>query len=100
MTGFQVDPGELHSFAKDQFSRQQALEAAASRASAVSLGGDTFGRLLQFFANDAEDTAHKTVEAIRKLARGVGDAAENTKTTAMFYEQNEDANRSRFGEGR
>ncbi|WP_329789320.1 type VII secretion target [Lentzea sp. DG1S-22] len=97
MTGFQVDPGELHSFAKDQFSRQQAVEAAASKASQVSLGGDTFGLLLQFFANDAEKAAHKTVELIRQLARGVGDAAETTKATALFYEQNEDANRSRFG---
>lgn len=97
MTGFSVDPSELHSFATDQFSRQQVLEAAATTASGVSLGGDTFGVLLQFFANDAEEAAHKTVEAIRQLAKGVGDAAENTKTTAAFYEQNESANRQRFG---
>ncbi|SDL53811.1 Excreted virulence factor EspC, type VII ESX diderm [Lentzea albidocapillata subsp. violacea] len=100
MTGFQVNPSELHSFAKDQLTRQQALEAAADKASGVDLGGDTFGVLLQFFANDAEDAAHKTVEAIRKLADGVGDAAENTKTTALFYEQSEDANRGRFGGSR
>lgn len=97
MSGFSVDPSELHAFAKDQFSRQQALESAADKASGVNLGGDTFGVLLQFFANDAEEAARKTVEAIRKLASGVGDAAENTKTTALFYEQHEDANRSRFG---
>lgn len=97
MSGFQVNPSELHSFANDQFSRQQALEAAAAKASAVNLGGDTFGVLLQFFAFDAEDSAVKTVEAIRKLAGGVGEAAETTKTTALSYEQNEDANRARFG---
>ncbi|GHH46303.1 type VII secretion target [Lentzea cavernae] len=97
MTGFQVDPSELHSFAKDQFSRQRALETVASKADSVSLGGDTFGVLLQFFADDAEEAARKTVEAIRELAGGVGDAAENTKTTAQFYEQYEDANRRRFG---
>ncbi|MDX8030959.1 type VII secretion target [Lentzea sp. BCCO 10_0856] len=97
MTGFSVDPSELHSFATGQFSRQQALDAAAEKASGVNLGGDTFGVLLQFFANDAEETAHKTVEAIRRLATGVGEAAENTKTTALFYEQNEDTNRDRFG---
>ncbi|GGM81493.1 hypothetical protein GCM10011609_16860 [Lentzea pudingi] len=100
MSGFEVNPGELHSFAKDQFSRQQALEAAADKASSVNLGGDTFGVLLQFFAFEAEDSAAKTVEAIRKLAGGVGDAAETTKTTATFYELNEDANRHRFGGSR
>ncbi|MFS8096138.1 hypothetical protein LFM09_03270 [Lentzea alba] len=97
MSGFEVDPAELHKFAKDQFSRQQSLEAAADKASAVNLGGDTFGVLLQFFAFDAEDAATKTVESIRRLARGVGEAAENTQTTARFYEQHEDANRGRFG---
>jgi hypothetical protein len=97
MTGFNVDPAELHSFAKNQFSRQQALEAAASKAAAVSLGGDTFGLLLQFFANDAEEAAHKTVEAIRELAEGVGEAAVNTQTTASSYEQHENVNRDRFG---
>lgn len=97
MSGFSVDPSELHSFAKDQFTRQQALEAAADKAAGVNLGGDTFGVLLQFFAFDAEDTAVKTVEAIRKLAEGVGEAAENTKSTASFYELNESANRERFG---
>lgn len=100
MSGFRVDPTELRTFAKDQFARQQALEAAADKAAGVNLGGDTFGVLLQFFAFDAEDSAHKTVEAIRKLAEGVGEAAENTKTTASFYELNEDDNRQRFGERR
>ncbi|PWK89452.1 hypothetical protein C8D88_102725 [Lentzea atacamensis] len=97
MSGFSVNPSELHAFAKDQFTRQQALEAAADKAAGVNLGGDTFGVLLQFFAFDAEDSAVKTVEAIRKLAEGVGEAAENTKATASFYELNEDANRQRFG---
>ncbi len=97
MTGFGVDPAELHSFARDQFSRQQALEAAATKASSVALGGDTFGVLLQFFAFEAQDTALKTVEAIRQLAKGVGEAAENTKTTAAFYESYEDVNRERLG---
>ncbi|KOV83997.1 type VII secretion target [Nocardia sp. NRRL S-836] len=97
MTGFGVDPTELHTFATDQFSRQQALEAAADKAAGVALGGDTFGVLLQFFAFEAESTALKTVEAIRRLAQGVGDAAENTRTTAMFYESHEDANRERLG---
>ena len=97
MSGFSVDPSELHSFAKDQFTRQRALESVADKASAVNLGGDTFGVLLQFFADDAEEAAIKTVESIRKLAAGVGDAAETTKTTALFYEQHEDANRDRFG---
>ena len=64
----------------------------------MNLGGDTFGVLLQFFANDAEETAHKTVEAIRQLAKGVGEAAESTKTTAAFYELHEDANQKRFGQ--
>ncbi|MET9625895.1 hypothetical protein ABZX92_00400 [Lentzea sp. NPDC006480] len=98
MSGFSVNPSELHAFAKDQLSRQAALEAAADKAAGVNLGGDTFGVLLQFFAFDAEDSAHKTVEAIRELAKGVGDAAEDTRTTASFYELNEDANRHRFGE--
>ena len=97
MSGFSVDPSELHSFAKDQLSRQQALESAANKAAGVNLGGDTFGVLLQFFANDAEETAHKTVEAIRQLAKGVGEAAENTKSTASFYELHEDVNHQRFG---
>jgi hypothetical protein len=96
MTGFGVDPAELHSFAADQFRRQHALDAAAAKASEVALGGDTFGVLLQFFAFEAEDSALKTVESIRELAKGVGEAAENTKTTAAFYEVHEDANRTRF----
>lgn len=70
MSGFSVNPSELHAFAKDQFTRQQALEAAADKAAGVNLGGDTFGVLLQFFAFGAEDSAVKTVEAIRKLAEG------------------------------
>ncbi|WP_382370600.1 hypothetical protein [Lentzea rhizosphaerae] len=69
---------------------------AADKAAGVNLGGDTFGVLLQFFAFDAEDSAHKTVEAIRELSKAVGEAAEDTKTTASFYELNEDANRQRF----
>lgn len=97
MTGFSVNPSELLSFARDQFARQQALESAADKAAGVNLGGDTFGVLLQFFAFDAEDSVHKTVEAIRQLAKGVGEAAENTKTTATSYEQHEDANRHRLG---
>lgn len=97
MTGFQVDPAELHKFAEGQFNRQDALASAANTAAAVNLGGETFGQLLQWFADDAQDKARETVDNLTKLAEGVGQAADDTKATALTYEVYEDSNRNRFG---
>lgn len=97
MTGFNVDPAELRTFAKHQFDRQKALESAADTAAAVNLGGETFGQLLQWFGNKAEAKAQETVQAIRELAKAVGNAAEDTISTAETYEAYEDSNRNRFG---
>ncbi|MEV6718477.1 hypothetical protein AB0M48_41280 [Lentzea sp. NPDC051208] len=97
MTGFGVDPRELHKFAEGQFDRQNALASAANTASGVSLGGETFGQLLQWFADDAQDKARETVDNLRKLVEGVGRAADDTKATALTYEAYEDSNRNRFG---
>ncbi|GGU53434.1 type VII secretion target [Lentzea flava] len=102
MTGpsFSVDATELHKFAKGQQARQDALDAAASKAAQVDLGGDTFGQLLSFFAANAQEWAQGTTAAIRELAVAVGNASEDTKATALTYEAHEDANRNRFGGSR
>jgi hypothetical protein len=97
MTGFNVDPAELHKFVTGQRSRQDALDAAANKAAAVDLGGDTFGQLLSFFAAGAQQFAHEATEAIRELATAAGNASEDTVATAQTYESHEDANRDRFG---
>ncbi|WP_434439369.1 type VII secretion target [Lentzea sp. E54] len=97
MTGFGVDPTELHRFAKGQRSRQDALDAAANRSAAVDLGGDTFGQLLSFFAMNAQEWAEGTTAAIRELAVAAGNASEDTKATALTYESHEETNRDRFG---
>lgn len=96
MTGFGVDPAELHRFAEGQLTRQEALASAANTASGVNLGGETFGQLLQWFADDAQDKARETVDNLRKLVEGVGRAADDTKATALTYETYESANRDRF----
>ncbi|MFI6096939.1 hypothetical protein ACIA8G_15360 [Lentzea sp. NPDC051213] len=95
--GFSVDSTELHKFAKGQRAREDALDAAANKAAAVNLGGDTFGQLLSFFASNAQEWAEGTTAAIRDLAVAVGNASDDTKTTALTYESHEDANRNRFG---
>lgn len=100
MSGFRVDPAELHNFARTQLDRQTAIEQAAQQASEVSLGGDTFGQLLAFFADGAEQFAQETVEGIKELAKAVGTAAEDTFETAITYEQQEQATRDGFGGGR
>ena len=97
MSGFEVDPAELHKFAELQFARQDALASAANAAAGVNLGGETFGQLLQWFADDAQDKARETVDNLRKLAEGVGQAADGTKATALTYEIYEDSNQNRFG---
>ncbi|SER22321.1 Excreted virulence factor EspC, type VII ESX diderm [Lentzea xinjiangensis] len=95
--GFEVDAAELHEFAKGQRARQDALDAAASKAAGVDLGGDTFGQLLSFFAIGAQQFAQETTAAIRELAAAAGNASDDTTATARTYESYEDANRNRFG---
>lgn len=97
MTGFGVDPAELHKFANGQRSRQDALDAAANKAAQVDLGGDTFGQLLSFFAAGAQQFAQETTAAIRELSIAVGNASDDTTATARTYESHEDANRDRLG---
>lgn len=97
MTGFNVDPADLHKFATGQRSRQDALDAAANKAAGVDLGGDTFGQLLSFFAANAQECAQGTTAAIRELAAAVGNASDDTTATARTYESHEDANHIRFG---
>ncbi|MEU7479198.1 type VII secretion target [Lentzea sp. NPDC042327] len=97
MTGFGVDPAELHKFAKGQRERQAALDAAATRSAQVDLGGDTFGQLLSFFAAGAQQFAQDATAAIRELATAVGNASSDTTATAQTYESHEDVNRDRFG---
>ncbi|MEU3650191.1 hypothetical protein AB0E59_42975 [Lentzea sp. NPDC034063] len=97
MTGFGVDPTELLKFAKGQRTREDALDAAANKAAAVDLGGDTFGQLLSFFAANAQEWAQGTTAAIKELATAAGKASEDTVATAETYASHEDANRDRFG---
>ncbi|GGP69598.1 type VII secretion target [Saccharothrix coeruleofusca] len=99
MTGFEVQAEQLHKFADDQLGRQDALEAAASKADGVNLGGETFGVLLQFFADGAEEFARQTADGIRELAAAVGEAAATTKATATEYQNTETGNEQRFGGG-
>lgn len=100
MTGFEVQARQLHQFAGDQLARQDALEAAASKADGVDLGGETFGVLLQFFADGAQSAARETAERIRDLAAAHGAAAADTRATAVEYQGVEDQNDQRFGGGR
>jgi hypothetical protein len=95
--GYSVDSTELLKFAKGQRSREDALDAAANKAAVVDLGGDTFGQLLSFFADNAQEWAQGTTAAIRELATAVGKASEDTTATAQTYQTHEDANRDRFG---
>lgn len=97
MSGFRVDPSELYTFANGQLDRQADIQAAANSVSGISLGGDTFGQLLQFFADSAEQFAQETVDGINELAKAVGEAAEGTFATALTYERQEDATRQAFG---
>lgn len=99
MTGFEVQARQLHQFAGAQQERQAALEAAAAKAGEVELGGETFGVLLQFFADGAEEFAQRTAEGIRELANAVGEAAATTRATAVEYETTETGNEQRFGGG-
>jgi hypothetical protein len=74
---------------------QQALDAART----VSLPGDAYGVICQFFPPlidpveaDGMDTLSAGVDAVARAIDGVG-------TTAAEYQRVEDGNRDSFGEG-
>ncbi|MFD1148441.1 type VII secretion target [Saccharothrix hoggarensis] len=100
MSGFKVQADQLRRFAGDQEGRKGEIEAAADKAGGVDLGGETFGVLLQFFADGAQQFAAETVEGIRALATAYGEAAGDTTATAVDYENVEDENDQRFRGGR
>ncbi len=97
MTGFRVQASQLRKFGGDQEGRQGEIEAVADSVAGVDLGGDTFGVLLQFFADGAQEFAAQTVEAIKTLAQAHGEAANDTILTAADYENVEEQNRQGFG---
>lgn len=99
MSGFQVQAQQLRAFATGQEGRQGEIAKVADDVAGVDLGGETFGVLLQFFADGAQDFANQTVDAIRQLATANGEAAADTIVTAVDYENVEDDNRQRFGGG-
>ncbi|WP_433265177.1 hypothetical protein ACQPZF_37180 [Actinosynnema sp. CS-041913] len=99
MTGFKVEASQLRTFAGNQEGRQGEIEAVAGNVAGVDLGGDTFGVLLQFFADGAQEFAAQTVEGIQALAKAHGEAAGDTILTAADYEHVEDRNRQSFSGG-
>ncbi|MFD0202087.1 MULTISPECIES: type VII secretion target [Saccharothrix] len=99
MSGFKVQAGQLRKFAGGQEGRQGEIAKVADDVAGVDLGGDTFGVLLQFFADGAQSFADQTADAIRKLATANSEAAADTIATAVDYENVEDGNRERFGGG-
>ncbi|GAA3844185.1 hypothetical protein GCM10022243_08230 [Saccharothrix violaceirubra] len=100
MSGFKVQAQQLRTFASGQAERQGQVEQAASDVAGVDLGGETFGVLLQFFADAAQDFAAQTTEGIKQLAAAYGDASADTVATAVEYEQVEDGNQQTFDGGR
>ncbi|WP_033429156.1 type VII secretion target [Saccharothrix syringae] len=99
MSGFEVEARQLRRFAGDQEGRQGEISAVADGVAGINLGADTFGVLLQFFADGAQEAAAQTAEAIRRLAEANGEAASDTVATAAQYEDVEDGNQQRFGGG-
>ncbi|GAA1302902.1 type VII secretion target [Saccharothrix xinjiangensis] len=99
MSGFRVQAGQLRSFAGGQEGRQGEVAAVAADAAAIDLGGRTFGELLEFFANEAQQAAAEAAEKIGELATAYGEAAGDTIATATRYDDVEDGNRKRFGGG-
>lgn len=99
MSGFRVEAGQLRSFAGGQQGRQGEVSAVADGVAGINLDGETFGVLLQFFANGAQSAAVETTDRIRQLATAYGEAAADTLATAADYENVEDGNQQRFGGG-
>ncbi|MFD7654418.1 type VII secretion target [Actinosynnema sp. NPDC059797] len=99
MSGFRVEAGQLRSFAGGQEGRQEEVAAVADGVAGIELGGEAFGQLLQFFADDARLAAAEATEKIRELAAAYGEAAGDTVATATRYDDVEDGNRERFGGG-
>ncbi|GAA2689822.1 MULTISPECIES: type VII secretion target [Actinosynnema] len=95
--GYEVVTGQLEAFAEAQDGRGGEVGAAAGKAGGVSLGGETFGVLLSFFANGAESAAAEVVEGIERLAAAYGEAAGDTRATAAEYAAVEDGNAAGFG---
>jgi hypothetical protein len=99
MSGYKVQAEQLRTFAGGQEGRQGEIGKVAEDVAGVDLGGETFGVLLQFFADSAQQFADQTADAIKQLATANGEAAADTIATAVGYENVEDENRQRFPGG-